>query len=76
MNVKIYSHPRCPWCKRLKKLLNDHGIVYQDFNIATDLTALRELIAKTHRIEVPFMDIDGESVQGFDPKRVKEKLSL
>jgi len=76
MNVKFYSHPDCPWCKHLKKLLNDHGIAYQDFNIAVDLRALRELMGKTDRIEVPFMDIDGEFIIGFKPKKLKEKLNI
>lgn len=75
-NVKFYSHPGCPWCNQLKKLLNDHGVAYQDFNIAINLKALRELMAKTDRIDVPFMDIDGDFILGFNPKRVKEKLNL
>lgn len=75
-NINFYSHPGCPWCNQLKKLLSDHGVAYQDFNIAIDLKAIRELITKTGRIEVPFIDIDGEFIAGFDPNRIKEKLNL
>jgi glutaredoxin len=48
--VKIYSHPACPWCRRIKRLLEDQGIPYQDRNVALDLSAMREWMTKTDRL--------------------------
>lgn len=30
--VKVYSTPTCPWCKKTKTLLEEHGIAYGDLN--------------------------------------------
>lgn len=74
--VKVYSTPTCPWCKKVKKFLDDNGIKYQDFNVAEDKAARDEMVSKAHRLAVPTTVIDGEVVVGFDEKLLKEKLGL
>lgn len=74
--VKVYSTPTCPWCKRTKKLLEDNGIAYQDFNVGTDRVAREEMVHKTSQMGVPVIEIDGDIVVGFDEGWLKEKLGL
>ena len=75
--VKLYSHPSCPWGKRVKRLLEDLGVIYQDYNVATDLNALREWMEKTDPLlEVPVVEIDGEVIAGNDSNRLREKLGV
>ena len=74
--VKVYSTPECPWCKRVKQFLEDNGIKYQDFNVAEDKTAREEMITKSHQLAVPTILINGEVIVGFNETLLKEKLGL
>ena len=74
--VNIYSTPYCPWCKKTKKLLEDNGITYQDFDVAADRTAREEMIRKTGQMAVPVIEIDGDFVVGYDEGWLKQKLGL
>ncbi len=74
--VKVYSTPTCPWCKRTKKFLEDNGIEYQNLDVAGDETARNEMIEKTGQMGVPVIDIDGEIIIGFDEPKLREKLGL
>jgi len=74
--VKVYSTPQCPWCKRTKQFLDDNGITYQDFNVAEDSAAREEIISKCDSLAVPTICIDGEVMVGFNEALLKEKLGL
>jgi glutaredoxin-like YruB-family protein len=74
--VKIYSTPTCPWCRKTKKLLDDHGIPYQDFNVAADKEAREEMIRKSKQMGVPVIEIEGEIMVGYDESWLKQKLGL
>jgi len=74
--VKVYSTPRCPWCVRAKKFLEDNGIEYQDLNVAEDSAAREEMINKCQSLAVPTICIDGEPIVGFNEALLKEKLGL
>ena len=74
--VKVYSTPTCPWCKRVKKFLDDNDIEYQDFNVANDSKAREEMISKCRQLAVPTICIDGEVIVGFNEALLKEKLGL
>lgn len=74
--VKVYSTPACPWCKKVKQFLKDNAIEYQDLNVAADSAARNEMVSKTHQMAVPVTLIDGETVLGFNEKQLREKLGL
>jgi len=74
--VKVYSTPTCPWCKKTKKFLEDNAIAYQDFDVGADKTAREEMVHKTGQMGVPVIEIDGDTVVGFDEGWLKEKLGL
>lgn len=74
--VKVYSTPTCPWCKRTKQFLDDNTIAYQAFDVASDKAARDEMITKSGQMGVPVIDIDGEITVGFDEKWLRGKLNL
>lgn len=74
--VKVYSTPTCPWCKRTKQFLDDNKISYQNLDVASDIAARDEMITKSGQMGVPVIDIDGEITVGFDEKWLRQKLNL
>ena len=74
--VKVYSTPTCPWCKRVKQFLDDNGIKYKDFNVAEDPAAREEMINKCKQLAVPTICIDDKVIVGFNEAQLKEKLGL
>jgi glutaredoxin-like YruB-family protein len=74
--VKVYSTPGCPWCKKTKKFLEDNGVEYQDFNVAEDSAAREEMMQKCGSLAVPTICIDGGVIVGFNEAVLKEKLGL
>lgn len=74
--VKVYSTPTCPWCKRAKKFLEDNGIAYDDLDVAGDKEAREEMVRKSGQMAVPVIEVDSEVGVGFDEGWLKEKLGL
>jgi glutaredoxin-like YruB-family protein len=74
--VKIYSTPTCPWCKRAKQFFADNGVSYQDFDVASDVAARKDMMDKSGQLGVPVIDIDGEIIIGYDEPRLKKALNL
>ncbi len=74
--VKVYSTPTCPYCKMAKRFLDANNIPYQDLNVAADKAAREEMISKSGAMAVPVIEIDGETLVGFDEAWLKQKLEL
>ncbi len=74
--VKVYSTPTCPWCKKVKQFLDANKVTYQDFNVAQDSAAREEMIKKSSQTAVPTIIIDGDIVVGFDETALKAKLGI
>jgi glutaredoxin 3 len=74
--VKVYSTPTCPWCKKVKQLLDLNGIKYQDLNVAEDKAARDEMINTSHQMAVPAIAVDGEFIIGYNEAALKEKLGI
>ena len=75
-DVKVYSTLTCPYCKMVKKFLEDENIPYQDINVAEDKAALEDIVNRSGQMGVPVIDIDGELVIGYNQVQLKEKLGL
>lgn len=74
--VKVYSTPNCPWCKRTKKFLDENSIPYQGFDVASDKAARDEMVSSSKQLSVPVVDIDGDILVGFDEEWLRQKLNL
>jgi len=74
--VKVYSTPICPWCKKTKQFLDKNGIPYQSFDVASDKAARDEMVSNSKQLSVPVVDINGDILVGFDEEWLRQKLNL
>ena len=72
MNITIYTTPTCGYCKMAKAFFTEHGVVYDEKNVATDEEARTAMIQKSGQLGVPVIDIDGKIVVGFNRDRLAE----
>lgn len=73
--VTVYSTPTCPYCIQVKKYLAEKGIEYLDYDVASDLKAREEMMAKSKQMGVPVLDIDGNIVVGFNRTKIDELIA-
>ncbi|MBU1993062.1 glutathione S-transferase N-terminal domain-containing protein [Patescibacteria group bacterium] len=74
--IRIFSTPSCPYCVTLKEFLKQHGFEFEDINVASDLQAREEMIAKSQQMGVPVVEIDGQIVIGFDRAKIVKLLKI
>jgi len=75
-NVKVYSTPTCPFCKKAKEFLKQNNFTFEDLNVAESEQARSEMIKKSGQVAVPVLDIDGEIIVGFDREKIKKALKI
>ncbi len=65
--VEIYTKGTCPYCARARRLLEDKGARYDEYEISTDPDKRAEMIQRSNgRSTVPQIFIDGRHVGGSD----------
>ncbi|MDD5584036.1 MAG: Uxx-star family glutaredoxin-like (seleno)protein [Candidatus Omnitrophica bacterium] len=74
MEIKIYSTPTCPYCKMVKTYLSSKGVVYTDYDVSSNQTALAEMVKLSGQMGVPVVVIDGQIIIGFDQARIDSLL--
>lgn len=74
--IKIYTTPRCVYCRMAKDFFKEHNVSYEEYNVAEDDKARDEMIAKSEQLGVPVIDIDGEIFIGFDKNGIAKALNL
>ncbi len=75
-SVTIYSTPSCHFCNLAKEFFKTHGVAYTEINVAADKEKAREMVAKTKQMGVPVIEIDTETIIGFDEERLKVALGI
>jgi glutaredoxin 3 len=76
MEVKVYSTPACPWCKRAKEFLKKCNVAFADINVAGNQEAAQEMIRKSGQMGVPVIDVDGTIIVGYDEEALKAALKI
>jgi len=74
--VKVFSTPSCSYCATLKEFLRNNNIEFNDIDVSQDETALTEMVKKSGQMSVPVIDIDGETIIGFDKEKVVGLLNI
>jgi glutaredoxin 3 len=65
--VEIYTKGTCPYCARARRLLEDKGAGYDEYEISNDAEKRAEMIQRANgRSTVPQIFIDGKHVGGSD----------
>jgi len=74
--VKVFTTKICPYCITLKEFLKQHNVDFEEFDVADDAKARKEMIEKSGQMGVPVVEIDGEIVIGFDKERIVQLLEI
>ncbi len=79
MMVKVYSLSTCPWCKKVKRLLDEKNVQYDAIEV--DLVqgdeqkkALEEVEKLTGRRAFPVTVINDQVIKGFKEDEINEAL--
>ena len=75
-NVTIYSTPTCHYCHMAKDFFVANGIVYTEYNVASDLEKRKEMMEKSGQMGVPVIVIGDELIVGFDQPKIAKLLSI
>ena len=65
-HVEMYTTPMCPFCVRAKRLLQERGIAYDEFDVADDTELRVSVMERSGRRTVPQIFIDGRSIGGYE----------
>lgn len=60
------SSPFCPWCERVKALLDGYGIPYDVEDISASEEALKEFTEAWEFKSVPQVFLNGKYIGGFE----------
>jgi glutaredoxin len=63
------------FCNRTKEFLRKHNVAFTDRDVTADATAFAEL-EKLGVMTTPVVVVDGETVIGYDVKRLSALLGL
>jgi len=74
--VKVYTTPSCPYCVMVKEYLKKNNADYQEFNVASDDSSHKKMVAISHQEGVPVIDIDGVVIVGFNRGEIDRALNL
>jgi glutaredoxin 3 len=72
--VEIYTKIFCPYCVRAKRLLDQKGVDFEEYDISMGGPQRSEMIQRAHgRTTVPQIFIDGVHVGGSDDLAALER---
>ena len=71
--VTVYTRPGCPYCRLLKRYLNERRVAYQERDVTRDRGALDDL-RRINAEGVPVTVIERDAVIGFDKVRLDDLL--
>ena len=61
----MYTTENCPFCIRVKALLDTRGVQYREVNLERDPDGRAELVKQTGMMTFPQVIVDGELIGGF-----------
>lgn len=74
--VKIYTTPTCTYCIKAKDYFKAKNIPFEEINVAEDMTAQQEMIAKTGQLSVPVIEVNGKMLDpGWNPQKFEAAYS-
>ena len=74
--VTIYSTPTCHFCGMAKEYFKEHGVAYEEHNVATDLAKRSEMVEKSKQMGVPVIVVGDEVIVGYDESKLASLLNL
>ena len=74
MAVSVYTTPTCSYCNMVKSYLKEHGVRFDEYNVAQDLRRADEMVKKSGQMGVPVVDINGRVIVGFNKSEIERAL--
>lgn len=80
--VTIYSTPTCHYCRAAKEFFQEHHIVYEEHNVATDAARRKEMVDKSGQMGVPVITVSDQDesnesvVIGFDQPQLAKLIGI
>tara|TARA_Y100000296_G_scaffold53978_1_gene61832 strand:- start:145 stop:378 length:234 start_codon:yes stop_codon:yes gene_type:complete len=67
MEAKIYGTPRCSWCVRVAKILEDRKVTVEKIDVSESKDLIKEMqkAAEEKVTTVPQVIIDGKYIGGY-----------
>jgi thioredoxin reductase (NADPH) len=66
LRIQMYTGDECPYCAATKHLLESKGITWEEINISDCPEKKEEMIARSGRMTIPQVFIDGVHVGGYE----------
>ena len=63
--ITVYTTEPCSFCARVKQLLAQRGVVYEEINLSKDPVGRAELVERTGMLSFPQVVIGDEVLGGF-----------
>lgn len=78
--VSMYTLSTCPWCRKTKKFFTEKNVPFDfiDYDLADEATQKR-IITDMERHKAsgfPFVMINGDTIEGYNPDRYTKLLGL
>jgi len=73
-DVRLYSTPRCPYCRMAKDFLAEEGVEVTAIDVSEDEKAALEMVDKSGQMGVPVMEVENVIIVGFDRETYHKAL--
>jgi glutaredoxin len=73
-DVTVYTAPWCGWCRKTLAFLDERGVDYVNKDIEADDDYADELEEKSGGRSIPFVEIDGTQIRGYNPNEMAALL--
>ncbi len=74
-DIKVYTTPTCPWCRKTKEFLKEKGVEYDEIDVSSDRGAAKEMIERSGQMGVPQIVVGEKVIVGFDPDEIESAVS-
>jgi len=73
-DVTVYTAPWCGWCRKTLAFLDERDVDYVNKDIEADEDYADELREKSGGHSIPFVEIDGAQIRGYNPRKMAALL--
>ena len=64
--IEVYTTAYCAYCVRAKRLLQERGVAFEEFDVGDDEALRAQVMERSGRRTVPQIFIDGRSIGGYE----------
>jgi len=72
--ITVYTAPWCGWCRKTLAFLDERGLEYVNKDVEADEEWAEELHEKSGSGSIPFVEIDGTAIRGYNPQKMTALL--